>query len=141
MKKLVMKKQVMNKKVKILIVIIVVILIIFAGILSTGGKRADIMLNAYSISEDGSVMTVKVGVASSMGYVRTMKVKQKNDNKYITFYSTYGLNSNFLANDEFEIELTPDCEEIYFYNGDGEYKLVLLKNKETNEWERVRYVP
>nr|WP_246582760.1 hypothetical protein [Clostridium mobile] len=106
--------------------------------LSTGGKITGIMLTDYSISEDGNVMTLEVGVASSIGYIRTFKASEDGNKKYITFYSTYGLNSNIGAKDEFQVELHPSCDEIYFYRGNGEYKLKLQKNSGTNEWERTK---
>ncbi|WP_315119595.1 hypothetical protein [uncultured Clostridium sp.] len=34
------------------------------------------MLNDYSISQDGDTMTLKVGVASSIGYIRTLRASQ-----------------------------------------------------------------
>lgn len=129
----------MKNKNKILIItIVVIILLLGIFLILTGGKRGDVYLNKFSVSADGNTMTIYVGVASSMGYVRNMKVKQGGDNKYITFYSTFGLNSRLGAKSKFEIELNPDCEEIYFYKGDGGYKLVLQKDKETNEWKSIR---
>jgi hypothetical protein len=119
---------------------IILSLIIVGGLLllSTGGKIASVMLLDYSISKDGNVMTLKVGVASSMGYIRTLKENQEENKKYITFYSTYGLNSNIGAKSEFQIDLNPSCNEIYFYRGNDGYVLLLHKNKETNDWELVR---
>lgn len=123
---------------KIIISVVIVVLgLIVLGLLFTGSKRGDVMLTDYTVSEDGSAMTIRVGVASSMGYVRSLKVKQGGDNLYLTFYSTLGLNSKLGAKDEFNIDIGPYCTEIYFYHGDGGYKLVLEKNTE-NEWNRVR---
>ncbi|MDF2675687.1 MAG: hypothetical protein K0R09_3959 [Clostridiales bacterium] len=115
-------------------------LIIVIGLLflSTGGKITSIMLMDYSISEDGNVMTLKVGVASSMGYIRMLKTSENANKKYITFYSTYGLNSHIGAKKEFQVALHSSCDEIYFYSVGGEYKLKLKKNSGTNEWERVK---
>jgi hypothetical protein len=120
--------------------IIIISLVIASGLLllSTGGKIASVMLNDYSVSKDGNVMTLKVGVASSIGYIRTLKESQEGNNKYITFYSTYGLNSNIGAKNQFQINLNPSCNEIYFYRGNDGYVLILRKNKETNDWEFVR---
>ncbi|WP_315115702.1 hypothetical protein [uncultured Clostridium sp.] len=127
----------MKKKIRI---VAVLSLIIVTGLLflSTGGKITGIMLTDYSISEDGNVMTLEVGVASSIGYIRTLKASEDGNKKYITFYSTYGFNSNIGAKDEFQVELHPSCDEIYFYRGNGEYKLKLQKNSGTNEWERAK---
>lgn len=120
--------------------IIIFSLMIVSGslFLITGGKISSVMLIDYSISKDGNVMALKVGVASSMGYIRTLKESQEGNKKYITFYSTYGLNSNIGAKNEFQIDLNPSCNEIYFYRGNDGYVLILHKNEESNKWELVR---
>lgn len=127
----------MKKKVKVIIVLSLIIVTGFL-FLSTGGKITNIMLTDYSISENSDIMTLKVGVASSIGYVRTLKSSQDGNKKYITFYSTYGFNSAIGAKNEFQVELEPSCDEIYFYGVNGEYKLKLQKNSETNKWERAK---
>lgn len=97
----------MKKKISVVAIFLVIgISFLF---FSTGGKIASVMLRDYSISEEGNVMTIKVGVISSIG-----------------------------AKDEFKIELNPSCEGIYFYRGDGGYKLILQKNDKTKEWQLVR---
>lgn len=124
----------MNKK---KVISIISFLIIAIGILFifTGGKRTDVVLRDFEISEDGTKITLRTMVTSSAGYTRKLKVKQGGDNKYITFYSTYGINNSIGAKDKFEIEINPSCEEIYFYAGDYGYRLVL--QKEENEWKKV----
>jgi len=121
-------------------VIAILSLVIVIGLLflSTGGKIAGVIISDYSLSDEGDIMALKVGAASSMGYIRTLKASENGNKKFITFYSTYGLNSNIGAKNEFQIKLHPSCDEIYFYSGNGEYKLKLQKNSETNEWERVQ---
>jgi len=74
----------------------------------------------------------------NMGYTKTMKIKQGGDNKYITFYSTYGLNNRMGAKNKFVIDLNTSCEEIYFYSGDGGYRLVLKKDTNLNKWETAQ---
>lgn len=127
------------KKKTVIVIILLLILVIVGVFLSTGGRITDVMIMNYSVSEGGDVMTLKVGIASSMGYVRTLKTSEDGNKKKITFYSTYGLNSNIGAKNEFQIKLHPLCDEIYFYSGKGEYKLKLQKNNETNKWEKIKY--
>ncbi|SHN83522.1 hypothetical protein [Desulfitobacterium chlororespirans] len=127
----------MKKKLGV-IAILTIIIVIGLLFLCTGGKMASAMLVDYSLSEDGKIMTLKVGVATSMGYVRTLKTSEDGNKKRITFYSTYGLNSNIGAKNEFQVELSPSCDEIYFYSGNDEYKLKLQKNNQTNAWERSK---
>ena len=127
----------MKKKLGV-IAVLTIIIVIGLLFLSTGGKMASVMLVDYSLSEDGKMITLKVGVASSMGYVRTLKTSEDGNKKLITFYSTYGLNSTIGAKNEFQVKLRPSCDEIYFYSGNDEYKLKLQKNSQTNAWERSK---
>lgn len=121
------------KKVKVLIIgLCLVILLVVIFLLITGGPRTDVYLGGYEVSNDGEVMTLKVGVASSAGYVRKMKRTSGSMNYYLTFYSTFGINSKFLANDTFDIELDENVEEIYFYTGSNGYKKVLEKDDNGN---------
>lgn len=124
----------MGKKIVFLLIVFVFIIIFFVV---TGGKRADVMLQDFSVSEDGTKLQLNTTLASSMGYTRKMKVKQSEDNLYLTFYSTFGFNNAMGAKNEFEVTLNSSCQEIYFDKGNGEYKLVLQKNAETNDWKMV----
>lgn len=122
------------KNKKILIVIIVPILIILVGLfIATGRARTDVFLDSYELSKDGKTMTLKVGVSSSAGYIRKMKRNSGSMNYYLTFYSTFGINSKLGAKDTFEIELDNNVNEIYFYTGDKGYKKVLEKN-DNGDW-------
>lgn len=112
-----------------LAIVAIVIILLFLGV---GGKRTDVYLQDYQVSEDGKRIKIRVSVSSSMGYVRDLKVKQDGDYQYITFYSTFGLNNKFGAKNEFEIEVNPTCEEIYFYRGNGGYELELRKDLDNN---------
>ncbi len=123
-----------KKKIIFLLIILIVIAIL---LVLTGGKSAEVVLEKFSVAEDGTKLQLHTTLASSMGYTRKMKVKQGGDNLYLTFYSTFGFNNAIGAKNEFEVTLNPACEEIYFDKGNGEYKLVLQKNVETNEWEML----
>ena len=132
------RRQYMKKKILIVILIILAILI---GSFFLGGlrKRTDVVLANYSISEDGTKIKLNTLVTSSMGYIRDLNVEHGGDNNYITFYSTFGLGNNKMgAKNEFEIELNPFCREIYFYSGNGGYKLVLKKDETSNKWTAVK---
>ena len=112
--------------------------IIAALLLLTGKPRSDVFLRAFELSEDGNTMTLHVGLSTSAGYLRKMEVKQGGENKYITFYSTPGINSKIGAKDSFELSLNPSATEIYFYSGGGAYKKVLEKNEATGQWHKVQ---
>lgn len=128
-----------NKKTNIIISIIVITIIGVGLFLTTGRARTDVYLKDFEISADGKTLTLKVGVSSSSGYIRKMKKTSGSSNGYYTFYSTYGINSKIGAKDTFEIKLDEDTDEIYFYIGDNGYKLVLTKNKATQEWYDISY--
>ena len=119
--------------------IVMAVFILAAGMMlaGTGGKRMDVLLTGYTVSEDGGAMTLRAGVAGSMGYIRTLKAREDGDKIYLTFYSTFGLNSTIGAKNEFKIKLGPSSDRIYVYGATGEYKPILQKNSATNGWEKV----
>ena len=126
----------MKKKVMI-ISFIVLVLIVMGFFLALGGKRTDVFLKDFELSQDGKTMTLKVGVSSSAGYIRKMKQTSGSMNYYFTFYSTFGINSKLGAKDTFEIELDNNVDEIYFYTGGKGYKKVLEKTND-GDWVKVK---
>lgn len=118
---------------------ILIIILIGSFILLTGRARTDVVLGGYDLSVDGKTMTLKVGVSSSAGYIRKMKRTSGSMNYYLTFYSTFGINSKLGAKNTFEIELDENVDEIYFYTGNKGYKLVLIKDSVTQEWKKINY--
>lgn len=128
----------MRRKILVGIVILIIILI-GSFILLTGGARTDVVLGGYDLSADGKTMTLKVSVSSSAGYIRKMKKTSGSMNYYLTFYSTFGINSKLGAKDTFDIEIDENVDEIYFYTGNKGYKLVLIKDSVTQEWKKINY--
>lgn len=126
----------MKKKVMI-ISFIILVLIVMGFFLALGGKRTDVFLKDFELSQDGKTMTLKVGVSSSAGYIRKMKQTSGSMNYYFTFYSTFGINSKLGAKDTFEIELDNNVDEIYFYTGGKGYKKVLEKTND-GDWVKVK---
>jgi len=55
------------------IAILTLVMVIGLLFLSPGKKTAGVMRSDYSISEVGDIMTLKVGLASSMGYMRNFQ--------------------------------------------------------------------
>ena len=123
-------------KKRIIIISCIILAILLGLFLLTGTARTDVYLKDFNIDPNSSTMTLKIGVASSAGYVRDLKIKQGGDNKYITFYSTFGINSKLGAADTFEISLNNSCTEIYFYTGGKGYTKVLEKD-ENGIWTKV----
>lgn len=125
---------------KIILIILGIITILGSVfLLATGKERTDVYLKDFEVSSDGKTMTINIDVSSSIGYVRKMKRTSGSMNYYYTFYSTYGINSKLGAKDTFEIELDENVDEIYFYTGDKGYKLVLVKDIVTQEWNKISY--
>lgn len=123
---------------KIIIISVFIILVAVTWIIGSGfNKRTDVYLVDYSVSENGSEITLQVGVAGSMGYVRSfLNDTNEVDIMEMQFYSAFGgLNGSIGAKSEFTILLNPECREIYFYH-DDEFDLVLQKNQDTGEWGR-----
>jgi len=129
----------MKKRIVIIGIIVVTAIIGIALFLISGRARTDVFLKDFELSKDGRTMRLKVGVSSSAGYIRKIKQTSGSSNGYYTFYSTYGINSKIGSKETFEIQLNKDTDEIYFYTGNKGYKLVLVKNVVTNEWQKVYY--
>lgn len=134
-------KRELNKRSRIAIgitVFVTAIIVLISGYFVGSGfmTRADVILLDYSVSEDGTEITLHTAVMSSMGYIGRF-----NDNggglkpHYLTFYSTFGgFNSSFGAKDEFKLKVDEHATEIWFNRPDGGYELVLQKDSNTEEW-------
>ena len=127
-------------KKKVIIIILVALGLVFLWIIASGFS---IQTNTYItddfvVSEDGSMITFKVGVGSSMGYVRGYKDEGGGVKPhYLKFYSAWGgFNSSIGAKNEFVLELEPEDTEIYLYHGDGGYELALKKDVTSGGWQR-----
>lgn len=107
-------------------------------------KRTDVYLQDFSVSEDGSVITMQMFTIGSMGYIRAMETRQVRNEIHCSFYSCFGgLNSNFGAKSRFEIRLkdfTNPAESIYLDRA-GLGQLVLERDPDTGEWTPVSRLP
>lgn len=129
----------MKKKRILLITSSVVALLILAFLIGTGFlPRTDVALIGYEVSPDGTALTLRTTIPSSMGYIRGFEDQGGGVKPhYLTFYSAFGgLNSSFGAKNEFTLALGKDDTEIYFNRPGRGYELVLQKNPETGAWER-----
>ena len=107
-------------------------------------KRTDIDLQKFSVSDDGSIVTVQTFPEGSMGFIRAMEAKQFGDEIHCSFYSCFGgLNSSFGAKNRFEInleEFANSVESIYLDRA-GLDQLVLERDAGTGEWAPVSFLP
>ena len=116
------------------------IIAIAAGLFLAPGfqKRTDVCLQDFSVSEDGSVMTVKTSLFGSMGFIRAMEAEQTGNEIHCSFYNTFGgLNSRIGSKNRFELSLDASVEKIYFDRGSESDILVLERDAASNIWTRV----
>ncbi len=132
----------MKKKTIIISALVAISLfVLLVAVYVTGSgfiKMTNVALCDYSVSEDGTEITLYTTITTSMGYTRGFK-----DNgggvkpHYLTFISTFGgVNSDWGAKNEHTLALDENDSEIYFNRADGGYELVLKKDKETGKWIR-----
>lgn len=124
-----------KKHTKFILSFICITLFIFIIIpLLTSNQRSDIYINNYNVSEDGKEITLNISLTNSSGYIGYMDTHEKDDSKYISFYSTLGVNNKLGSKNNFKMDISLSCNKIYLDEGNGNYKLLLTKDKNTNEW-------
>lgn len=101
-------------------------------------KQGNAYIADYSVSEDGTEMTITVGVSTSVGYIRKVSEHQQQGGKlYLDCYSAFGgLNGSIGAKSKYVVSLDMNTEMIALYRAPDCYEPVLEKN-ENNEWQRV----
>lgn len=105
-------------------------------------KRTDVFLQDFSVSRDGSAVTVETFSVGSMGYIRAMEAKQTGGEIHCSFYGTFGgLNSSLGAKSRFEIQVDDSAERIYFDRGTGSDQLVLERDAGTGLWTSPSPLP
>lgn len=121
---------------KVLIVILVAV-VLLSGVYFIGSGftvRNDVVLYDFTVSEDGSYITVNVGVSGSAGYIRAVKnISVEEEKINLKFYSAFGgINGSIGSRNSFDIYLTKEIKKIYIAD-----ELVLLKNEIAGQWERA----
>ena len=124
---------------KILVAAAAVLIVLAVCFLILGGKRDDVVIEDFSVSADGSEMTLKAGIAGSAGYLRKAKVRYDDEYKtvLVDFYSTFGINNPVGAEDTFVIPLKPDSENILFNRG-NDYYAALAKDADGRWYKCAR---
>ena len=94
-----------------------------------------IYIEDFALSPDGQTMTVRVAVGVSVGYTRSVTVKEEGDALRLTFHPAYGfINGKIGAKNTFEIPLKPYQDKIYIFpSGHG-----LIRN-EQGQWQRQNF--
>ena len=98
--------------------------------------RSDVYLADFAVPAHGEDMTVTVGVASSMGYVRACKnVSDAPAVITLRFYGAFGgLNGKVGAKNQYVLTLDEACQSIRFETAQG-YQEVLVKDG-SGQWVR-----
>lgn len=131
----------MKIKKVILCVLSLIIILIGIWVIGTGfTKNSSVFIDDYSISNDGSIMKIDVGVGSSVGSIRKVNVHKQEDGKiYLDFISAFGgINGSIGAKSTFEIPIDKDCQEIAIYRSNNQYETVLKKDIDSDKWIRVK---
>ena len=128
----------MKKKVFVAIATVLALVVIyFVG--SGFMKNTSAIINDYRVSADGKEITLNIGVASSIGYIRDVKVRQQYGGKlYLDCYSAFGgLNGSIGAKESFTFELNDDTTILAIYRNSNAYEEVLVK-AEDGSWQCVK---
>lgn len=132
-------KQAVKRVTKRLLIAAAALLVLIGVwlLLTSSARRTDVFLGEYAALPSGDVLTIHVGVAGSMGYIRSCSdVSEEPDEVILRFYSAFGgLNSALGAQDVFLVSVK-DADAVYFDSTDGP-RLVLQRNNVTGAWERV----
>jgi len=112
--------------------IIAILLIYFTG---TGFiKNNSVFISDFSM--DGTKMTITTGNASSVGYIRSVSVKEKDNVAYLDFYGAFGgINGSIGAKNTFIIDVSQNITTIAVNDSENTYKEVLEKDSLGN-WSR-----
>lgn len=130
----------MKRKVGIIVLVVLCIIVFYLIVSGFSIQTSAYITDEFAVAADGSEITFKVGVGSSMGCVRGYKDEGGGVKPhYLKFYSAWGgFNSSIGAKNEYVLKLEPEDTEIFVYHGDGGYVLTLQKDVTSGEWYRVR---
>lgn len=119
------------KKAVLCVLVIIIGLIILYFIGSGFIKNTSACINDFTVSSDGTEMTVNISVSSSTGFIREIKSYYKQDGKILLdCYSAFGgINGNLGAKNEFTFNLNDDSTVIAINRG-SKYEDILIKNED-----------
>ena len=124
-------------------------IIIFVGIVLVLGalyvlgsgftKAGSAFIQDYAVSDDGTSMTITVGISGSVGYIRKVSVRQQEGGKrHLDCISAFGgINGSIGAKSEFVIPLDENTNTIGLYRNGNTYEVVLERDA-SGEWNRVK---
>ena len=124
-------------------------IIIFVGIVLVLGalyvlgsgftKAGSAFIQDYAVSDDGTSMTITVGISGSVGYIRKVSVRQQEGGKlHLDCISAFGgINGSIGAKSEFVIPLDENTNMIGLYRNGNTYEEEIKKDA-SEEWNRVK---
>ena len=127
----------MKKKTTMIMTLAIIIALVASYFIVPGfSKQGSAFITDFSVSEDGTEMTINIGVATSVGYVRKVSEHQQHGGKlYLDCYSAFGgINGSWGAKNEYTIKLNEDTEMIAIYRSVNCYDTVLEKG-EDDTWQ------
>lgn len=123
---------------KFFIIIAIILVLVAAYIIGTGFlNNESVFIEEFTVSDDGSEMTIKAGVASSVGYIRSVSSHTEGNTICLDFKNAFGgINGSIGAKNEYSLKLDCDATGISVYRGNNVYVQVLEKD-ENGIWQRV----
>ena len=127
------------KRYKKYMAIIGILIITLMGLYVIGSgfrKMSQVYISDYEVSEDGTQMTIWVGVPTSIGYTRKISTTQKPDGILcLDVYAAFGgINGSIGAKSEFIVPLKDETSVIAIYRSKDYYDPVIRKS-ENGEWQ------
>lgn len=118
------------------LICLLVLALLAAGYLFGIGftKQNSVYVTDWSVSEDGSQMTLRLGVSSSIGYIRKVSVRQQGQALFLDCFRAFGgINGSLGAKSVFTIPLNDTVQSICFHRAPG-YQQVLVRNPD-GSWQ------
>ena len=127
------------KRYKKYVAIIGILIITLMGLYVIGSgfrKMSQVYISDYEVSKDGTQMTIRVGVPTSIGYTRKISTTQKPDGTLcLDVYAAFGgINGSIGAKSEFIVPLKDETSVIAIYRSKDYYDPVIRKS-ENGEWQ------
>lgn len=113
---------------------IIVAVLALAALAYLGGsglmRNSAVFVEDYAVAEDGRAITLEIGVADSVGYVRRLATHQQQGGKlYLVPYAAFGgFNGSIGAESRYTLPLEEDTTSIALYRADNAYEVVLQKD-------------
>lgn len=123
------------KRCLMILAIVLAVVFLWVFFAQTAAVMDNVYIESFTLSEDGQTMTIRVAVSVSVGYTRSVTVKDEGSALRLVFHPAYGfINGKIGAKNTFDIPLKPYQDKIYIFpSGHG-----LLRN-EQGTWQRQNF--